>query len=141
MKEFILFGKWVLTVIYRTVWSGLTFIPLTALALNEPQACNSHVLVRGAEMAINSGCLGCHTLDTKRVGPTYIDIATRYEHNPAMVLLLADKIKHGSNGVWGTMAMPANPVTDEEALILARWILTLRGAIPPENQFTSRLRP
>lgn len=86
-------------------------------------------------------CLGCHTLDTKRVGPTYIEIATRYEHNPDMVLLLANKIKHGSNGIWGAAVMPANPVTDEDALILARWILTLRGVRPPENQFSSRLRP
>lgn len=141
MKNLISCGKFALTLISRTVWLGLALIPPTALARSEPQICDSHVLVRGAEMATNKACLGCHTLDTQRVGPTYIEIATRYEHNPAMVLLLANKIKHGSNGAWGAAVMPANPVTDEDALILARWILTLRSVTPPESQFSSRLRP
>nr|WP_319565306.1 c-type cytochrome [uncultured Rhodoferax sp.] len=141
MKTPLSFDKLALTLIRRTVLLCLALIPLTSLARNELQVCDSHVLVRGAEMAINKACLGCHTLDTKRVGPTYIEIATRYEHNPDMVLLLANKIKHGSNGIWGAAVMPANPVTDEDALILARWILTLRGVRPPENQFSSRLRP
>ena len=38
--------------------------------------------------------------------------------------LLAGHIKNGSQGVWGPIPMPPNPVTEEEAKILAEWVLS-----------------
>ncbi|TXT40896.1 MAG: cytochrome c551/c552 [Comamonadaceae bacterium] len=140
MMKLILFGKLALVLISRVIFWGSALISLPSLARNEFQVCNSHSMVRGSEIAVDRGCLGCHTLGVKRVGPTYSDIANRYEHNPATELFLASKIKHGSIGAWGAAVMPANAISDEEALMLARWILTLRSAPPPESQFSSRLQ-
>jgi cytochrome c551/c552 len=39
---------------------------------------------------------------------------------------LANHIKNGTQGNWGAMPMPANPVTDEEAKTLANWVLSLK---------------
>lgn len=104
--------------------SGVLF-PVLSQARSELQVCDSHGLVRGAEIAVEKGCFGCHTLGSKRIGPPYRDIATRYEREPTKVSALAKKIKNGGSGVWGTVIMPPNTVTDEESEILARWILAL----------------
>jgi len=108
------------------IW-GLGLLPLSTLARAEIQVCDSHGLVRGSEIAVEKGCFGCHTVGSKRVGPAYRDIASRYEFDPATLQTLANKIKNGSSGVWGTAVMPANLVTREESLALARWILALKG--------------
>lgn len=87
--------------------------------------CDPHGLVRGAEIAMEKGCFGCHTLSTKRVGPPYREVAARYEKKPISVSELAAKIKNGGSGAWGTAVMPPNAITDEEAETLARWIQSL----------------
>ena len=37
---------------------------------------------------------------------------------------VAGHIKNGISGLWGPIPMPANQVTDEEARILAEWVLS-----------------
>lgn len=40
--------------------------------------------------------------------------------------MLADKIKNGTQGgIWGPMPMPPNQVTEEQAKILAEWVMSL----------------
>ena len=39
---------------------------------------------------------------------------------------LALHIKNGSAGIWGPIPMPPNVVTEEEATILAEWVLSLK---------------
>jgi cytochrome c len=105
--------------------AGLLLAPVAFAAGNGLQVCDSHGLVRGAEIAMEKGCFGCHTLSTKRIGPPYREIAAKYQRHPTPVATLADKIKNGGTGVWGTAVMPPNPITDEEAQVLARWIQSL----------------
>lgn len=92
---------------------------------NGLQVCDSHGLVRGAEIAMENGCFGCHTLSQKRIGPPYREISAKYRRQPISAHALANKIKNGGTGVWGTAVMPPNKITDEEALILAKWIESL----------------
>ena len=37
---------------------------------------------------------------------------------------LAQRIKNGSQGVWGPIPMPPNAVSDDEAQTLAKWVLS-----------------
>jgi cytochrome c len=104
---------------------GATLFSLPSAAAPELQLCDSHGLVRGAEIAMEKGCFGCHTLSTKRVGPPYRQISAKYGQHPTAVATLAAKIKNGGTGVWGTAVMPPNPITQEEAEVLARWIQAL----------------
>ena len=80
-----------------------------------------------ADLAKNSGCLNCHNVDAKLVGPALVDIAAKYADEEGAAEMLAGKIKNGSNGVWGQIPMPPNPaVSDENALVLAEFILSLK---------------
>ena len=79
-----------------------------------------------ADLAKNSGCLNCHTVETKLVGPSLKEIAAKYAGQDDASDYLAGQIKNGSNGVWGPVPMPPNAmVSDENATVLADFILSL----------------
>ena len=80
-----------------------------------------------ADLAKNSGCLNCHNVDTKLVGPSLKDIAAKYADQADASAYLADKIVKGSSGVWGPIPMPPNAaVSADNAKVLADFILTLK---------------
>lgn len=77
------------------------------------------------ELAKKSGCTACHAIDKKLVGPAFTDVAAKYKTQKNADIMLAAKIKKGGSGVWGVIPMPPNSaVTDENILILAKWVLT-----------------
>ncbi len=79
-----------------------------------------------ANLAKNSGCLNCHNVDTKLVGPALKEIAAKYAGQEGASDYLAGQIKKGSNGVWGPIPMPPNAmVSDDNAKVLADFILSL----------------
>jgi cytochrome c len=80
------------------------------------------------ELAKAKHCLSCHAVDQKVVGPSYFDIAIKYQKDPLAKDRLAQKIIKGGSGVWGVIPMPANPqVSPEESQALAAWILQLKA--------------
>ncbi|GAA4334113.1 c-type cytochrome [Pigmentiphaga soli] len=81
----------------------------------------------GLELARSKNCLGCHQLDTKRVGPAYRSVAQRFAGDPGAVDKLQTAIRKGSIRQWGAVPMPAQTqVTEAEARQLAQWILSLK---------------
>ncbi|WP_029551903.1 c-type cytochrome [Thermocrinis jamiesonii] len=78
------------------------------------------------QLAKQKGCMACHDLKAKKVGPSYADVAKRYAGKPDAVNYLAGKIKKGGAGVWGPVPMPPQNVTDAEAQQLAKWILSVK---------------
>ncbi len=85
------------------------------------------VVQASAELATKSGCLNCHQVDKKTVGPALKDIAAKYADQADASAYLTDKILKGSNGVWGPIPMPPNAaVKPEDAKVLADFILTLK---------------
>src|SRR5688572_28539602 len=78
-------------------------------------------------LAKNSGCLACHTVDKKLIGPSYKDIAAKYRGNKAAEADLVSKVKAGSKGVWGDIPMTANAhVKDEDIKAVVQWILSIK---------------
>ncbi|HUQ76467.1 MAG TPA: c-type cytochrome [Burkholderiales bacterium] len=76
-------------------------------------------------LAKKHNCLACHTVDKKLVGPAYKDVAAKYGADKAAPAKLAEKIKKGGSGVWGTIPMPPNPsVPDADVQALVKWILS-----------------
>jgi cytochrome c len=71
-------------------------------------------------------CNNCHHLDTKSVGPMFIEIAEKYKSNHAWALdSLARKIRTGGSGVWGTVNMPAHPsISLNDARTIVNYILS-----------------
>ena len=74
-------------------------------------------------LAKSKGCLGCHAIDKKIVGPAYKDVAQKYA-GQNVVDQLSQKVMKGGGGVWGQMPMPANAVSAEEAKKLVEWVLS-----------------
>lgn len=74
------------------------------------------------ELATKKGCLACHQVDKKVVGPAYKDVAAKKKSNDE----LANSILKGSKGKYpeaNGVAMPPNAtVNPEEAKKLAAWI-------------------
>lgn len=77
----------------------------------------------GMDLAKAKGCLACHSVDKKLVGPAYKDVAAKYAGDKTAAAKLAEKIQKGGVGVWGQIPMPANNVTPDEAKKLAEWVL------------------
>jgi cytochrome c len=80
-------------------------------------------------LANRQGCLACHAVDRKVVGPGFREIAARYRDSGAagaddgIVTRLAGKIRGGAAGAWGSVPMPAQAqVSAATAEMLARWI-------------------
>ena len=71
------------------------------------------------------GCMACHKVDGKLVGPSYKDVAAKYAGQKDAVDKLATKIIKGGSGVWGPVPMPANAqVAEADAKKLAAWVMT-----------------
>jgi cytochrome c len=90
-------------------------------------ACAPVLAADGPQLLKDKGCLACHTVDTKLVGPAYKDVAAKYKSRADAQDYIVKKIKGGSTGVWGPIPMPPNTtVSDDEAKILAKYLLTLK---------------
>lgn len=90
--------------------------------------------VLGHQVPVNDGltliesldCAGCHKLNEKSIGPSYEDVAMRYQYDHAAVKYLSGKIISGGGGVWGEQAMSAHPdLSSEEAERIVAYILSL----------------
>lgn len=78
-------------------------------------------------MMQKDGCAACHAVDKKIVGPAYQDVAAKYKGDKDAATKLAQKVKAGGSGVWGSVPMPPNAqVPDSDIKALVSWILTLR---------------
>ena len=78
-------------------------------------------------LAQKSGCLACHSVDKKVLGPAFKDVAAKYKGNKEAESKLVAKVKAGGSGVWGPMPMPANSpqVKDEDIKSIVQWVLSL----------------
>ena len=81
-------------------------------------------IAEGKSLVEGSDCLGCHKLDERMIGPSYKEVAEKYENTPENVEMLADKIIKGSSGVWGDVPMPAHGFNKKNAKFMAQYILS-----------------
>jgi cytochrome c5 len=84
-------------------------------------------LASGQAMMQKDGCIACHAIDKKVVGPAYQDVAAKYKGDSGAMAKLTQKVKAGGTGVWGTVPMPPNSwVSDSDITALVTWILSLK---------------
>lgn len=77
-----------------------------------------------ATLAQAKGCMACHKVDAKLVGPAYQDVAKKYAGNKDALKMLTAKVKAGGKGVWGEVPMPPNSaVSDADIEKLVKWVL------------------
>jgi cytochrome c len=68
----------------------------------------------GLKLIAKSDCKSCHNKNLKTIGPSYVDIAKKYENNAGNISLLSSKVKKGGSGVWGEQVMTAHDDLPEE---------------------------
>lgn len=85
------------------------------------------IYIKGLEKVKGSDCTSCHMVQRKIVGPSYSDVAEKYESTEENVTMLAEKVVQGSVGNWGEVPMPAHPgLSEEDAKDMVRYVLLLK---------------
>ncbi len=100
----------------------LFLLGVLGLALTPP------VLYASQDLAVKDGCMECHLMDRKTVGPGIRQIAQKYAGQRDVMAKLFFKVKNGGggswHGVWGQVPMPPNPnVPDEDLKTILTWML------------------
>ncbi len=99
------------------VAAGVMFSAGQALAVDD---------AAGQALAQKSGCLLCHAVDKKVLGPSYKDVAAKYKGQKDAEAKLIAKVSKGGSGSWGAVPMPANSpkVSDADIKTLVEWVLS-----------------
>ena len=81
---------------------------------------------RGYALARQKGCLECHALGYRDVGPSFRSIAQRYRFDHRGRERLPQVIRGGSAGHWGErfVMWPQVQLSDAEVQQLIEWILS-----------------
>lgn len=84
---------------------------------------------KGLELINSSDCRACHAKNKKVAGPSYEDVAMKYDQKDKQKII--HRIIKGSQGVWGEQMMSAHPqLTISEVEEMVDYILSLN----PEKQ-------
>lgn len=78
-------------------------------------------------LAKKSGCLACHSVEKKIVGPAWNDVGAKYKGDAGAKAALIAKVKKGGKGNWGPAPMPpySPRVSDENIEKLVTFVLSL----------------
>jgi len=102
-----------------------SFGPVRGTRTLGPEAAKKAAAASTMELATKSGCMACHGMKSKIVGPGYNEVMARYDGQPDAEGKLVAKVKAGGAGAWGSITMPPNGhVKDEDLKTLVQWILT-----------------
>lgn len=83
--------------------------------------------VKGLALVKESDCPSCHMVERKIVGPSYAEVAAKYETTEENIETLAGRVIAGNVGEWGEVPMPAHPgLSEEDAKQMVRYILLLK---------------
>ena len=68
-------------------------------------------------LAKADGCLNCHAVDTKKVGPAFKEIAAKYKGKADAEATLVDKLSKGSGH-------PATKAKPDDLKSIVKWVLS-----------------
>ncbi len=105
----------------------MNMIKTVLIALMAASSLSAHATGSAEALAKSSGCLACHSVANKVLGPSYQEVAKKYKGDASAEAKLIAKVKAGGSGTWGPIPMPANSpqVKDEDIKTIVKWVLTL----------------
>ena len=92
---------------------SLMFAVLAAVGLSA-----AGVAQANADLAQKSGCMTCHSVDTKKMGPAFKDVAKKYKGQASAEADMVAKLKSGKGH-------PAVKSSDDDTKALVKWALSL----------------
>ncbi|NPA33074.1 MAG: c-type cytochrome [Aquificae bacterium] len=100
------------------------FVLAFLISCEEREKKEGYTQVSVKELVGMRGCPHCHDMRRKLLGPSFYDISKRYTEKD--VDKLVRSILEGSSGRWGSVPMPPQKLSEEEAKAIARWIISLK---------------
>ena len=88
------------------------------VAVTAVAALASGAAVAQEALAKSSGCMNCHAVDTKKMGPSFKDVAAKYKGKADAEATLVAKLTSGK----GHPEVKASP---DDAKSLVKWILAM----------------
>jgi cytochrome c len=73
-------------------------------------------------LAKEKGCLGCHAVDTKKMGPAFKEVAAKYKGKADAEATIVGELKSGK---VGGKSHPVPKASDDELKALVKWVLSL----------------
>jgi cytochrome c len=106
----------------------IAFVALAAPAVMATGAAHAALDNTAAEALMKKdGCVACHAVDKKIIGPSYQEVAAKYRGDKDAAAKLIKKVKDGGSGAWGQVPMPPNTTASPADIKnLVDWILTLK---------------
>jgi len=81
----------------------------------------------GAELLKKSGCLACHQVEKKVIGPAHLDVANKYRNQKGAEDKLVAAVQNGAVGTWGKIPMPPHKhIAEADIRTMVRYILTYK---------------
>lgn len=99
----------------------LPLLSVTALATTNAAEASEEIVKKAR-------CIACHTVDAKRVGPAYKEVAAKYRGDNSAPDKLFAKVRAGGSGAWGEVPMiphGADKISDDDLKAAIKWILAL----------------
>ena len=96
-------------------------------AVNKPTASSDKIdYSDGLGLISKSDCFTCHKTNEKFIGPSFFDIANKYQNtSDSMIEKLSNKVIIGGPGSWGTVPMAPHPQErKEEYTAIVKFILS-----------------
>ena len=107
------------TVLQTVEWRSVSLVAVMFAIMPMAEA--------SADLTRKYNCVACHAEASKKVGPAYKDVASKYAGKSDAADYLAKKIRSGGSGVWGAMPMPPHPqVPESDARAMATYILGVK---------------
>lgn len=80
----------------------------------------------GLAMMKQSDCFNCHAVETKIVGPAFLEIAQKYRGQAGAFDASVQRVIKGSSGIWGEVPMlPHESMSADQAQLMVRWVFGL----------------
>ncbi|CAA9258288.1 MAG: Cytochrome c551/c552 [uncultured Adhaeribacter sp.] len=85
--------------------------------------------ILGKNLMMNSDCKACHSITEKSIGPSFTEVAKRYQKDTRAYDYLISKIIKGGGGVWGENIMPAHLTMKEgDVRQIVTFVMSLANA-------------
>lgn len=91
----------------------LVMVAVASIALGAAGAASAQ-----EALAKSSGCMNCHAVDTKKVGPSFKDVAAKYKGKADAEATLDEKISSGKGH-------PAVKASADDVKSLVKWVLSM----------------
>lgn len=107
-------------------------VPTEVLVIAQTMTSNNQTDAKNADLqSIDPGllgiaasnCLYCHAFKGKLIGPSFFEMGMKYQSEPTQMEIIAQRVKKGSTGIWGSNVMPSHQELElAEIEEMLRWI-------------------